>query len=227
MCSQNDSYQDIYTTVHYEDSFWKYLKNFRSIVKEIEDDEYKIAYDKGYKDGYENNEYNEGDVDSVGYDEGFIEGKGDKYNEERLDLGNCGEYFIKDKLNKYSDKMLKDKYTQDWVIQKETIDTYFNESISRDEFRVKIYTDSDFINWCKEYSKENNIKLRKNKYSKGHSVLAPGDSWWNWKVGNKSDTGCGDPEKHKFLNPSFHYIKQIYDSEAQPNGKCKKFHLFM
>ena len=124
---------------------------------------------------------------------------------------------------KYSEKMLKDRYTQEWILQKEVIDTYFNESICRDEFRVKVYTDSNFINWCKGYSKENNINLRRNKYSKGHPVLAPGDSWWNWKVGNKSDTGCRDPEKHKFLNPSFHYIKQIYDSEAQPNGKGKKF----
>ena len=98
-----------------------------------------------------------------------------------------------------------------------------DESICRDEFRVKVYTDSNFINWCKGYSKENNINLRRNKYSKGHPVLASGDSWWNWKVGNKSDTGCKYPDKHKFLNPSFHYIKQIYDSEAQPNGKGKKF----
>jgi hypothetical protein len=120
--------------------------------------------------------------------------------------------------------MLKGKYTKEWIIEKEVIDTYFNESICRDEFRVKMYTNNNFINWCKNYSEENNIKLRKNKYSKGHLVIAPGDSWWNWKVGNKSDTGCGDPDKHKFLNPSLHYFKQVYDSEAQPNGRRKKFH---
>jgi hypothetical protein len=123
---------------------------------------------------------------------------------------------------RYADKMLKERYTQKWIIQRGVVDTYFNKSDTRDEFRTKVYSDKNFVKWCNEYSKENNIKLRKNKFSTT-PVLSAGDSWWNWKVGNKSDTGSKDPEKHKFLNPSFHYIKQLYDAEAQIHGAIQKF----
>jgi len=175
MCSQNYGYDeyDGYTTtaprftreVEKEESFWILLKEFHTIVEEL-------------------------NIDS------FI-------NKEQI---------------KYSKKMLKEKYNQEWIIQESKINDYFEESKSINEFRKKIYTDINFVEWCKKYCKENKIQMRKSKFSR-EPILSAGDSWWNWKVGDKSDTGCLDSEKHLFLNPSFHYIKQMYDAYAQPKGK--------
>ena len=52
------------------------------IVPPTREEKYKIAYDKGYKDGYAIAEYNKEGYESDGYDEGFVEGK-----QEREDDG--------------------------------------------------------------------------------------------------------------------------------------------
>ena len=218
-------------------SFWVYSREFHSIIEEIKElentniflheidycdnlcDEYENGYEngynKGYEDGYYNNKYDENDYDPDGYDEGYCEGK-----EERM------QKYIEKEKNKnirYSEKMLNDRYTEKWIIEKDAIDIYFKESKCKEEFRNKIYTNLDFINWCNKYSIENNdIKLKKSKYSYYIPILLPGNSWWNWKCGNISDTKSKDPNKHKFLNGSLHYIKQLYDVQAQPKSK-KKF----
>jgi len=52
------------------------------IVPPTQEEKYKIAYDKGYKDGYAIAEYNKEGYESDGYEEGFVEGK-----QEREDDG--------------------------------------------------------------------------------------------------------------------------------------------
>ena len=105
-----------------------------------------------------------------------------------------------------------------WIIPMNEIDDYFNSSSDCIVFRSKIYNDSRYIKWSNIYCRDNNIKLRKSKYAK-KKVLSSGDSWWNWKVGTKKDTNSKDPEKHKYLNPSFHYIKKLYDTHKKKLSK--------
>jgi hypothetical protein len=114
----------------------------------------------------------------------------------------------------------KCKYS-DWIIPESEIDDHFNSSSDCIEFRSKIYNDKRYIKWSNKYCEENNINPRKSKYA-NERVYTAGDSWWNWKVGTKSDTNSKDPEKHKYLDPSFHHIKKLYDTQKKKDEKVKK-----
>ena len=98
MCSQNDGYTTnaLKSTreVEREGSFWILLKEFHTIVEEL-------------------------NIDPL----------------------------IDKELVKYSEKMLKEKYNQKWIIQESEIDAYFEDSKSMNEFRKKIYTDINFVEW--------------------------------------------------------------------------------
>jgi len=109
----------------------------------------------------------------------------------------------------------------DWIIPESEIDDHFNSSSDCIEFRSNIYNDIRYINWSNKYCENNDIKPRKSKYA-NERVLSAGDSWWNWKVGTKSDTNSKDPEKHKYLNPSFHHIKKLYDTQKKKDEFKKK-----
>ena len=106
------------------------------------------------------------------------------------------------------------KEMDEWVVKMETIDRYDKESNGYKDFRNKLYNDPDYIKWSDKYCSDNGIKPRKSKDTVNRVLLA-GDSWWNWKVGNKRDhTGTLDKTKHEFLNPCFHYFKNIYDKNS-------------
>ncbi len=120
---------------------------------------------------------------------------------------------------------------ENWIISREKIDEYFRQTLKVEtgkknysEFRNKIYNDPGYIEWSNTYCSENSITVRKSRYTT-HKVLAAGDSWWNWKVGTKKDTGCKDPEKHKFICESLHYVYKLYSrhkKQDEVNMKYKK-----
>ena len=114
------------------------------------------------------------------------------------------------------------KEMDEWVVKMETIDRYDKESNGYKGFRNKLYNDPDYIKWSDKYCSDNGIKPRKSKDTVNRVLLA-GDSWWNWKVGNKRDhTGTLDKTKHEFLNPCFHYFKNIYDKNKKNEEKNKR-----
>lgn len=131
---------------------------------------------------------------------------------------------------------MKDMYTnfknkdveKTWIISKDKIDEYFRRTLNVEsgkknynEFRILVYNDQDFINWSNFYCTQNNIKTRKSKYT-SKPILLAGDSWWNWKVGSKKDTGCKDPKKHKFLCESLHYVYKLYSKHKKQDELKKK-----
>ena len=108
---------------------------------------------------------------------------------------------------------------KEWIVKIETINIYDKQSKSYKDFRNKFYNDPDYIKWSDKYCSDNGIKPRKSKGTI-HRVLLAGDSWWNWKVGNKKEhTGTLDKTKHEFLNPCFHYFKNIYDKNKKNEEK--------
>ena len=111
--------------------------------------------------------------------------------------------------------------TDEWIIPMNDINDYLKMSQDCADFRTKIYNDSRYIQWSDKYCSDNNIKPRKSKFAK-NSVLGAGTYWMNWKVGTKDDKKSKDPEKHKYLCPSFHYIKQLYDAQKQKISKKNK-----
>jgi len=115
-----------------------------------------------------------------------------------------------------------------WIIPRIRLDKYFANTVDVSEgeknynlFRQLVYNDPDYIQWSAGYCRENDIKPRKSKLTKT-CVLQAGDSWWNWKCGNKSDTGCKDKTKHMFLCDSLHYVYVLYSRHKKRDNLKKK-----
>jgi len=110
----------------------------------------------------------------------------------------CKSYNLK--LGKLSMIHESDK---DWIIDKETLFDYLDKSIKCEgewgfNFRRFIYNNDKYNQWSRQFILENNISVRKNKYT-SNLVIGAGLNWANWK------------RDKQFVCGSFHLIKQIYD----------------
>jgi hypothetical protein len=130
----------------------------------------------------------------------------------------------------FSDYCKPDKVECDygWIIPRKRLDQYFLDTVDIVEgeknynlFRQMVYNDPDYIKWSDKYCRDNQIKPRKSKLTEERVLLA-GDSWWNWKLGNKSDTGCGDKNKHKFICESLHHVYVLYSRHKKRDNLKKK-----
>jgi hypothetical protein len=116
-----------------------------------------------------------------------------------------------------------------WIIPKDVIESYFLETVEVDkgmknytEFRKKIYNDQNYIKWSTNYCKIHNIKPRKSKHTT-EKVLLCGDSWWNWKIGNKYDKNNITMDRHKFLCESLRYVYILYSRHKKRDSVKTKF----
>ena len=118
--------------------------------------------------------------------------------------------------------------SSDWIIHKDVIDSYFLETIEVEkgkknytEFRKKIYNDPDYVKWSTNYCRIHNIKPRQSKHTK-ERVLLCGDSWWNWKIGNKKDKDYMKEDRHKFLCESLRYVYILYSRHKKRDSMNTK-----
>ena len=88
----------------------------------------------------------------------------------------------------------------EWIISREVIRGYMEESNDKKMFRKMIYEDSGYIAWSASMGKGEGP----------HRLIRAGDNHKNWKNTSKG-----------WLCPSFHYQKQLYDAMAKREKSMK------